>query len=69
MFGRNPTELEPKSTTPTLKHGDSDSHAMVWSSMSSVEVGEVIIIDGIMNADKYLKYSDVVWPELFRNWG
>lgn len=45
------TELNPKNTTPTVNHGD--GHTMVWGFMRLVGVGELGIIDGIMNTSKY----------------
>lgn len=46
------TELDPQNTNSTVKHGG--GHVMIWGSMSSAGVGELAVIDGIMNADKYI---------------
>lgn len=43
--------FEPKNLQPTVKHGG--GNVMVWGSMSASGVGE-LVIDGIMNAEKYV---------------
>jgi hypothetical protein len=45
-------ELDPKNVIPTVKHGG--GHAMVWGCMSYAGVGELAIVEGIMNAKGYV---------------
>jgi transposase len=45
-------ELKPENLRPTVKHGGGG--LMVWGCVSSRGVGELVVIDGIMNAEKYL---------------
>lgn len=45
--------LEAKNMQATVKHGG--GNVMVWGCMSARGVGELVIIDGIMNAEKYVE--------------
>jgi hypothetical protein len=45
-------ELDPKNVIPTLKHGG--GQAMVWGCMGYAGVGEIAIVEGIMNAKGYV---------------
>jgi hypothetical protein len=45
-------DLDPKNVIPTVKHGG--SHAMVWGSVDYTGVGELAIVEGIMNAKRYV---------------
>lgn len=44
--------FEAKNLQPTVKHGG--GNVMVWGCMSASGVGELAIIDGIMNAERYV---------------
>lgn len=46
------TELNQKNIIPTVKHGG--GHVMVWGCMSYHGVGNLVFIDGNMNADVYI---------------
>ncbi|CAK9818393.1 Transposable element Tc1 transposase [Anthophora quadrimaculata] len=46
------TELNQKNVIPTVKHGG--GHVMVWGCMSYHGVGNLVFIDGNMNADDYI---------------
>jgi transposase len=53
MVWRQPnTELDPKNTTPTVKHGGGS--VMVWGCFSASGVGNLVFIDGIMNQYVYM---------------
>jgi hypothetical protein len=45
-------ELDPKNVIPTVKHGG--GHAVVWGCMDYAGVGELAIVEGIMNAKGYV---------------
>jgi len=46
-------ELKLKNVKPTVKHGGGS--VLVWGCMSARGVGKLVFIDGIMNAEGYLK--------------
>jgi hypothetical protein len=45
-------EMDSKNVIPAVKHGG--GHAMVWSCMGYAGVGELAIVEGIMNAKGYV---------------
>jgi hypothetical protein len=45
-------DLDPKNVMPTVKHGG--GHAMVWGCMGYTSVGQLAIVEGIMNAKGYV---------------
>jgi hypothetical protein len=51
VFGER-KKMDPKNVTPTVKHGG--GHAMVWGFMGYAGVGELAIVEGIMNAKGYV---------------
>jgi hypothetical protein len=44
--------VDPKNVVPTVKYGG--GHAMVWGCMGYAGVGELAIVEGIMNAKGYV---------------
>ncbi|KAH8270914.1 hypothetical protein KR026_004632 [Drosophila bipectinata] len=52
VWRRANTELDPKNLKPTVKHGG--GHVMVWACMAASGVGNLVFIDGIMDAKMYL---------------
>ncbi|KAG8843994.1 hypothetical protein FRC20_003666 [Serendipita sp. 405] len=49
-------ELSKRTVQPTVKHGGGST--MVWGGMSVKGVGKMCVIDGIMDAQKYIKILD-----------
>jgi hypothetical protein len=45
-------KLGPKNVIITVEHGG--GHAMVWGCMGYADVGELVIVEGIMNAEGYV---------------
>jgi hypothetical protein len=51
-FGESQKRTGSKIVIPTVKYGG--DHAMVWGCMGYTGVGELAIVEGIMNAKRYV---------------